>query len=211
MIKDINVYLWEAMRASSAAPVYYKPLEMKIGGKDRALIDAGLFVMSPTFLAWREVQKLYPCRRLLIVSIASGALVNNVRKVKSKGATAGNIPSVLKATIETALEGQQLLTDELMQDLPNTEYRRLSFDVISDSFDDFSQKNIQLLENAASLTVKSEKFKTVVNAIVTAHMERLNDPQPTIFTCSAKEADVKKEEIAKNYFGTSSLSQKKQK
>lgn len=199
MIKDINVYLWQAVRASSAAPTYYKPLELKSGGKDRALVDAGLYVMSPTLLAWSQVQKIYPGRRIVIISISSGTLVDNVRDIKSKGATAGSIPAVLEATIETALEGQQLLTDEMMQDL-GVDYHRLTFSVKNKQFDDFSENNIQSLEQSARDTVETKDFEDVVNTLVKAHLARLNDPEPTVFTCATKVDDLKKEAHLREFF-----------
>jgi len=185
--KETNVFLWQAMRASSAAPVYYKPFELDINGKSRALIDAGLFVMSPALLAWLEVQKLYPGRRLVIISISSGTLTKD-RTVTTNGPIAGNIPSVLKPTIETALEGQQALTDKMMRDLREHGilYHRLSFDVENNEFDDTSEKNIQALKIAAEKTIKSSTFQKAINDIVQVRLQRrkLNDLNP--FICKAK-------------------------
>lgn len=188
--KDTNVFDWQAMRASSAAPVYYKPFELKIGGKLRALIDAGLFIMSPTLLAWIEAQKIYPGRPLTIISISSGN-IDEVREVQTQGSTAGSIPKALQPTIETALEGQQALTDLMMRDLPGIKYHRLSFEVKNKVFDDVSPENIKALENAAKKTITTSEFRVAVDDIVAAIRERKaklkKNPQDfTPYVCQAK-------------------------
>lgn len=192
---DKNVFIWQAVRASSAAPVFYKPLELEIAGKSRALIDAGLFIMSPTLLAWIEAQKIYPGRPLIVISISSGAL-KEAREVQTQGSTAGSIPKVLQPTIETALEGQQALTDLMMRDLPNIKYHRLSFEVKNKDFDDTSEKNIKQLEEAAKVTIASREFKLALDDIVNAILERREkvkkDPRDfTPFVCKAKAEFVK--------------------
>lgn len=186
--RDKNVFLWQAIRASSAAPVFYKPLEIEIGGKQRALIDAGLFVMSPTLLAWSEAQKLYPGRSLIIVSISSGSS-RKERKVKTQGLIAGGIPMVLKPTIETAFEGQQALTDSIMRDLPGVQYFRLSFDIINEEFGNMSEENIKMLEEAARKTIASDEFRRVIAAISKARLERKEKQDLPPYFCQARDQE----------------------
>lgn len=212
--KDKNVFIWQAVRASSAAPVYYKPLELEIGGKLRALIDAGLFVMSPTVLAWIEAQKVYPGRPLIIISISSGN-IDEARQVQTKGSTAGSIPKVLQPTIETALEGQQALADLMMRDLPGIKYHRLSFEVKNKVFDDVSPENIKILEEAAKKTATTVDFKLAVNDIAAAIRDRKaklkqNPNDFTPFVCKAKEEFRKNNDLRLSPDGPSS-DDKKQK
>ncbi len=211
--KDKNVFIWEAVRASSAAPVYYKPLELEIGGKLRALIDAGLFVMSPTLLAWIEAQKIYPGRPLTIISISSGN-IGEAREVQTQGSTAGSIPKVLQPTIETALEGQQALADLMMRDLPGIKYHRLSFEVKNKVFDDVSPENIKTLQEAAQKTITTSDFKSVVDDIVAAVRERKEklkqNPQDfTPYICAAKEEFKKNTDLRLSPEGPSSDEKKK--
>jgi hypothetical protein len=206
--KDKNVFIWEAVRASSAAPVYYKPLELEIGGKLRALIDAGLFVMSPTVLAWIEAQKVYPGRPLIIISISSGN-IDDARQVQTKGSTAGSIPKVLQPTIETALEGQQALADLMMRDLPGITYHRLSFEVKNKVFDDVSPENIKTLQEAAKKTTTTVEFKLAVNDIAAAIRDRKtklkqNPNDFTPFVCKAKEEFRKNKDLRLSPKGLSS-------
>jgi patatin-like phospholipase/acyl hydrolase len=212
--KDKNVFIWEAVRVSSAAPVYYKPLELEIGGKLRALIDAGLFVMSPTVLAWIEAQKIYPGRPLTIISISSGN-IDEARQVQTQGSTAGSIPKVLQPTIETALEGQQALADLMMRDLPGIKYHRLSFEVKNKVFDDVSPENIKTLQEAAQKSITTPDFKLAVDDIVAAIRERKaklkQDPKDfTPYVCKAKVEFVNNMDLRLSPEGSSS-DEKKQK
>lgn len=179
---DSNVYLWQAMRASSAAPVFYKPLELFVNGKMRTLIDAGIFVMSPALLSWVEAQKMFPDRKYVIISVSGGTMQGD-RKYQAKGATAGSIPAVLEPTIETALEGQQAITEKMMRDIPNVEFHRITFNVANKKFDDFSEKNINALKESARMTVKSEGFNDAVKSLVKVHSDRMKYKLSVSFKC----------------------------
>lgn len=188
--KDVNVLLWQAIRASSSASTYYKALALKLGGKDRALIDAGIFVMSPALLGWLEAQRLYPNRSMVFISISSGNL-REAREVETKGATAGSLIKVLKPTIETALEGQQALTHIMMQELPNIDYHRLSFEVMSKEFDDISEENVKSLLAAAQKTIASPNFEKAIQSIVKALILRKEKNDLAPFVCKAKDKQMK--------------------
>ncbi|WP_198027100.1 hypothetical protein [Candidatus Paracaedibacter symbiosus] len=58
--------------------------------------------MSPTLLGLLEAQKIYPGRRYVVISIASGNL-EEPRRVTSKGATAGGFPTMLAPTISSTI------------------------------------------------------------------------------------------------------------
>ena len=212
--KDTNVFLRQAIRASISASTFFKPSELEIGGKLRALIDAGIFVMSPTVLAWIEVQKVYPGRPLIIISISSGN-IDEARQVQTKGSTAGSIPKILQPTIETALEGQQALADLMMRDLPGIKYHRLSFEVKNKVFDDVSPENIKNLQEAAKTATTTINFKSAVNDIVAAIQDRKtklkqNPNDFTPFVCKAKEEFRKNMDLRLSPDGPSS-DDKKQK
>lgn len=199
--KEKNVYLWQAARASSAAQVFYKPLTIKIGGVERALVDAGLFVINPTLLALIEVQKLYPERRKIIISISGGSLVQ-VDPVQAKGATAGSIPKVVQRAFETALTGNRLSIDQIMKDISNQPdynnltaeereklaiiYHSLTFPVTNKNFDDMSDENIKALSDAPDVTIKSIEFKIAVRDIANAVWERMKKKDFVPFECNAK-------------------------
>jgi uncharacterized protein len=192
---QMNVPIWVALRSSSAASTYFKPVEIELLGHVRALVDAGLFVMSPAMLAYLEAQRLYPDRPIVLVSISGGAL-GEAREYEATGPTAGSIPKVLKPTIETCIEGQPALTHIMMKLLPNVSYFRIEFEVVNKEFDDVSEKNIQALKAAAAKAEQSLAFNAAIDAIVDARLQRIeklkkdpNDFKP--FICEAKENQMK--------------------
>lgn len=63
--------IWEAARATSAAPTFFKPIS--IGTPRVQYVDAGLGFNNPTDLAIREAHRLYPGREVgLVLSIGAG-------------------------------------------------------------------------------------------------------------------------------------------
>jgi len=62
---------WEAIRATSAVPLYLKPL--KIG--EQVYLDGGLVANNPCCFAYHEISKLFPGIRIdIIVSIGTGTV-----------------------------------------------------------------------------------------------------------------------------------------
>ena len=70
-----NLMFREAVRATSAAPTYFRPNHLIIDGVDRCLIDGGMGVNNPTVSAYVDVKKLYPnAKKINILSIGTGPL-----------------------------------------------------------------------------------------------------------------------------------------
>ena len=67
-----HAYLWEAARATSSAPTFYKPLAF--GG--RALVDGAILCNNPTLVALAEAALLWPGAPVeVLVSLGTGRLV----------------------------------------------------------------------------------------------------------------------------------------
>lgn len=47
-------------RATAAAPTYFEPLALTLGGRERSLIDGGVFATNPAMLAYAEVARTHP-------------------------------------------------------------------------------------------------------------------------------------------------------
>ncbi|OGM46186.1 hypothetical protein ABOM_004865 [Aspergillus bombycis] len=65
-----NIKIWQAARATSAAPTYFRPME--VGGQK--LIDGGLGANNPVGWLWNEVQSVYGAGRPIscFLSIGTG-------------------------------------------------------------------------------------------------------------------------------------------
>ena len=73
-----GVAIWEACRATSAAPTYFPPIS--IGDPAQNFVDGGLGYNNPTMVLWNEAIQLWPSRNIsCVVSIGTGIL--NLRDV----------------------------------------------------------------------------------------------------------------------------------
>ncbi|KAJ7262822.1 FabD/lysophospholipase-like protein [Mycena rebaudengoi] len=65
--------IWEAARATSAAPTFFKRIEIGAVPRAEAFIDGGLGRNNPTAMVLEEAQILFPTRRLAcVLSIGTG-------------------------------------------------------------------------------------------------------------------------------------------
>lgn len=181
-----NKPLWQAALSSGSAPVFFKPFVTKIAGEEKALVDAGLYVMNPGLLAYLESKQLFPNRDVMIVSI-SGGNTEQKRNLKTKGATAGNIPTVLQPTIEVCLEGSQDMVHQILQEIDGVAgYHRIDFKVESPEFDDISEKNMASINKSAENFIASAQFKIIVNDIIRVLQEQRQKHDKPRFICRGK-------------------------
>jgi hypothetical protein len=104
---NLHFPLWQLVRASTAAPTYFPPEEIAIGGKARKFVDGAVSVYNnPAFLLF--LMATLPAYRLcwpateeqmLLVSVGTGSLLNATDAVKASQMTllynARHIPAVL--------------------------------------------------------------------------------------------------------------------
>ncbi|KAJ7302628.1 acyl transferase/acyl hydrolase/lysophospholipase [Mycena albidolilacea] len=65
--------IWEAARATSAAPTFFKRIEINLGRIMQPFIDGGLGCNNPTLMLLKEAKVVFPNRRLAcVVSIGTG-------------------------------------------------------------------------------------------------------------------------------------------
>lgn len=74
--RDLNFYMKDAARASSAAPTFFSPAYIPTvpdSGKKYCLIDGGIAANNPAMCAYIEARKIYPdAKKFIIVSIGTG-------------------------------------------------------------------------------------------------------------------------------------------
>ena len=64
----------QACRATAAAPTYFEPAVFELDGAERALIDGGVFINSPSVSAYAEAIKLFPGEDFQLLSLGTGEL-----------------------------------------------------------------------------------------------------------------------------------------
>ncbi|GGE89709.1 patatin-like phospholipase family protein [Stappia taiwanensis] len=71
-----DFYFWQAVRATTAAPVYFEPAKVEnlTRGTDQVLVDGGVFLNNPVLAAYVEGRKLgWRPEDMVILSLGTGA------------------------------------------------------------------------------------------------------------------------------------------
>ena len=105
--------IWEACRATSAAPTYFPPIS--IGDTAQSFVDGGLGYNNPTMALWNEATQLWPSRNIsCIVSIGTG--IPNLRDV---GATIKPLFETLQEMATDTEDTERDVKGMLEQRFPN--------------------------------------------------------------------------------------------
>ena len=113
--------VWEAGRATSAAPTYYAPLEKVIDGKARMLADGGVIANNPSLYAYAEAKKLYPdCKKFHILSIGTANDVHTTQQGETNG-----LISWIDQVFPMYSTAQRRTVDYLMADAGLADYVRI--------------------------------------------------------------------------------------
>lgn len=171
-IDNSTLFTWEAVLASSSAPTYFKPYPLILpDGSVKKLTDGGLVSNSPQLEALLYAMDLYPNRRYLLISLATGGTVVK-EQVAAKGATAGSIPKILGKTVETLLDSQAGKSTRVINLLAKNPQLKIDFVRIDvtlpkecSSTDDASDGNIKCLKDAADNVSKSLKFQNMISKL----------------------------------------------
>lgn len=164
--EDYNNYeMWKVARATSAAPTYFEPQELEVTGKERVLVDGGVFINNPAVSAYAEAMRLIsegelPDEQILIISLGTGELTRPITysDTKSWGKLEWALP-ILSVVFDGVSDGADY---QLKQILGHEFYYRLQtvLDNVNDDLDDASQGNIDNLIRKADKLVE-EKAETI--------------------------------------------------
>lgn len=68
-----GVTMKDAGRATSAAPTYFEPAVLTVGGENYTLIDGGVFLNNPALSAYLEAARIFPDENeFLVISLGTG-------------------------------------------------------------------------------------------------------------------------------------------
>jgi uncharacterized protein len=154
--KEDNFLVREAARGSSAAPTYFRPVEVTglETGKKHCLVDGGVFANNPAMCAYVEARRLFPmARQIIILSLGSGQIQSSysLKRMKSWGYVEWVLPSNGVPLISMMSSGQNRCVDYQLEHFPGVSYLRLnpSLEGCSDEMDDAGEKNMECLKRAA--------------------------------------------------------------
>jgi len=151
-----NHYMREVARATSAAPTYFEPLQLKVGSLgNRAFIDGGVHSNNPAMCAYVEARKIYPEENdFLVVSLGTG---EQTREMPYKEVKGWGLALWAQPILNVVFDGVSDTVDYQLQEILSTEngdapcYHRFQtkLDIGKDDMDDASATNIQALKTKA--------------------------------------------------------------
>lgn len=151
-----NPYLWECVRATSAANSYFKPYKLD---NNHTFLDGGLFANTPTMCAYAQAKNTYGDReQIVIISIETGEdlIGYSYEQIKNWGMLQWALPFFKQTSISSAETIDYMLRTFATN---GDKYFRLqsSIDKNSLKMDDISDNNIIRLEEIAKQTIKNNR------------------------------------------------------
>lgn len=147
----LDFQLRDIARATSAAPLYFAPAEIKnMMGDSYTMIDGGVFANNPAGCAMASAARLWPGEPLLVVSVGTGD-----HKAPITMGDGGAVDVALKI-VDVFMDSGASLVDYQAQERPGVTYMRYEIDLatpvggdaqlVSTAMDDASAGNLALIE-----------------------------------------------------------------
>ncbi len=152
--------LWQAARATSAAPAYFEPAKVTSRtGRSYALIDGGVFANNPALCAFVEARAFFEAGEIVLVSLGTGKQDRPIPYEKASGwGKAGWAPRIL----DVMMDGVSDTVDyQLRQLLDGDHYFRFQADLnlADDDMDDTSPLNLLKLREQGERLVARERTR----------------------------------------------------
>jgi hypothetical protein len=160
-VSDVTMVV--AARATSAAPMFFKPQIVSDGDRERMLVDGGLYLNDPAILGYLLGAEIAAReeRPLALVSLGTGTRPPHARLPAAERAQLRDVSTTARTLLEAVATGGRRMSQLLLDRLADGErfrYWRLQTTVGSCSFtmDDSSPENVACLYQRA-LELVSEK------------------------------------------------------
>src|SRR5215213_4046973 len=153
--KGFNPFMREVVRATSAAPTYFEPLQLKVGSLgNRAFIDGGVHSNNPAMCAYVEARKIHPGENdFLVLSLGTGEPTRSMPYEEVKG---WGLALWAQPILNVVFDGVADTVDYQLRELLPAEgddrryYRfQTALAIGKDDMDDASATNIQALKKNA--------------------------------------------------------------
>lgn len=174
-VTDLNFYMRDAARASSAAPTFFElPYIQALNREDQrfSLIDGGVFANNPALCAYIEARKMFPrAKKYTILSLGTGRASWGYpyEDVKDWGYIDWVRPGKGTPLFRMIMRGQSECVAHHLSRIDEVEYIRLNglLDNRSELMDDAGERNIQRLKQAAETIIREneEKLQRIVSLL----------------------------------------------
>ncbi|WP_323972174.1 patatin-like phospholipase family protein [Aeromonas hydrophila] len=152
-----SVQMKHAARATSAAPTYFEPALVPIGGAMKALIDGGVFINSPAVSAYAEAKKIFSDEsEFFVLSLGTGELIRPISFAEAKD---WGKPGWLAPLLSCMFDGVSDAVNYQMKMFVGEKYIRLQTDlsIASDDMDNATNGNIENLKTEAKKLIRTHK------------------------------------------------------
>ncbi|WP_339048229.1 patatin-like phospholipase family protein [Candidatus Mesenet endosymbiont of Phosphuga atrata] len=166
------IKLKDALRATTAAPTFFRSKKLTINKVDRILVDGGVFANNPATVAYVSSQELYPNNSCDITILSIGTGVSEIPVKFTSKPPSSPLSWVKNAFILNVMfnSGNNFINYQLKEIL-GPKYIRIEpqLKFASADLDNATEKNIKNLKQDAALAIEKngdviEEFcKTVVN------------------------------------------------
>ncbi|MCU0517670.1 MAG: patatin-like phospholipase family protein [Oscillatoria sp. Prado101] len=123
-----DYYVWQAARATSAAPTFFPGAEFaNPGQKRRVFIDGGVFINNPTLELLVQAKEVRPeMRNFLVVSLGTGEFSKSYSSLKNSGVLGwvwnqAPLLNIMMSAVSAALDEQ---LQSLQKAMPGVTYQR---------------------------------------------------------------------------------------
>lgn len=186
-----NTFLWEAARATSAAPTYFKPYKLRMEDKVLTLVDGGVGINNPSLLGISLAKELYPNAKILLVSL-SPKVSDSKTRFKGTGPLGGGSLSLtrqganLGALVDNLLDVPSQNAEEISKQILEAEgsvYVRIKGEpqIKKVGLDDGSKKTLALLDSIADEIISNN-----------TELKRLLAILPSYVNLKMKQKEIKK-------------------
>jgi patatin-like phospholipase/acyl hydrolase len=152
-----SVLMRHAARATSAAPTYFEPALVPIGGATKALIDGGVFINNPAVSAYVEAKRIFELENeFFVLSLGTGELIRPISYSEAKGwGKAGWLVPLLSCVFD----GVSDAVNYQMKMLLGERYIRLqtTLSIASDDMDNATNGNVENLKAEAKRLIHTHK------------------------------------------------------
>lgn len=152
-----SVQMKHAARATSAAPTYFEPALVPVGGGMKALVDGGVFINSPSVSAYAEAKRIFPNENdFFVLSLGTGELIRPIAYAEARDwGKAGWVAPLLSCMFDGLADA----ANYQMRLFLGKQYIRLqtSLTVASDDMDDATNGNIENLKSEAKKLMRTYK------------------------------------------------------
>lgn len=177
-----NFFVWEAARATSAAPTFFKPLKIRLReGNVLTLADGGVGINNPSMLGILMARELYPNAKILLVSFStqvsqsktdfrtSGPLGGGSLSLNKKGA---NLGALVGNLMDVPAENAENTTRELLK-REGSVYIRIQAEPQTKDIrmDDGSKKALDSLERIAKDMIENDRELKHLRTILPSYIQ----------------------------------------